>query len=227
MNSTDEDSDDMLVVEPYVHECQTCRDQAAAAAALGRGTRDHPVPHVVIDTTSGPAARAEDVDANARRGDTARSAGGAAAAPDRLRPRIDPTALIARERHATAARVIQPAAHDHDGERDPVAVLRMWPASPRPAATMPAVARRIDDKVVLAHLALDLFRELGQLEASHGATLAPGEPACANPACEARIDALRGGLVEACLLVQRLVMMPATAAEAEARVHELLALIDR
>jgi hypothetical protein len=121
---------------------------------------------------------------------------------------------------------------------DPVAVLRMWPHSVRsrddmsvvpqpvtpssstPLAVLPARSA-IQDKIVLAHLALDLFREL---EAdAHGA---PGSAPCPNQACEARIAALRGGLIEACLLVQRVVMMmPLSDGTVEDHVRELLALI--
>jgi len=91
----------------------------------------------------------------------------------------------------------------------------------------PSGRRPIADKIVLAHLALDLFHELE--EDGHDADAAHGEAAaCTNEACEARINALRGGLVEACLLVQRVVMMaPVANSKLEDHVRELLALLDR
>ena len=126
---------------------------------------------------------------------------------------------------------------------DPVAVLRMWPHSVRarddmsgvplpvaasnslPLAAEPARSAT-PDKIVLAHLALDLFRELEADD--HSAHAAAGAAPCPNRACEARIAALRGGLVEARLLVQRVVMMmPSTDGTVEARVRELLELIER
>lgn len=114
--------------------------------------------------------------------------------------------------------------------RDPAEVLRMWPASvsaapPRP----PPRARRVDDKVELAHLALELFRELGQIgaaeHAGHGGS--HERSACTNHACAARINELRGGLVEACLLVQRVVMMSPATSGVENDVREILELLDR
>src|SRR5262249_11386190 len=91
--------------------------------------------------------------------------------------------------------------------RDPVEVLRMWPHSssvhggcPAPAAPAePAGKHRADDKIALAHLAIDLFREIEGLP--------PAAATCNHQGCEARIQALRGAVIEACLLVQRAVMM--------------------
>ena len=126
---------------------------------------------------------------------------------------------------------------------DPVAVLRMWPHSVRARDDMSGVPQPVtassstplalapvrtatEDKIVLAHLALDLFRELEADD--HSAHAPPGAPPCTNQACEARIAALRGGLVEACLLVQRVVMMmPATNGAMEDQVRELLERIER
>jgi len=139
---------------------------------------------------------------------------------------------------------------------DPVEVLRMWPHSlgtrddlPPPAAppspatpASPAVpvalvapvrgtvplpvssARRpTADKLELAHLALDLSHELAADKAAHA-----DASACSNPACAARSAAQRGRLVEACLLVQRVVMMmPVANREVEDHVRQLLALIER
>jgi hypothetical protein len=114
------------------------------------------------------------------------------------------------------------------GSRDPVAVLRMWPASVGSGPPVTAVRRKVDDKVVLAHLALDLYRELGQAEDGHaGHVTPPAAAACTDPACEARISALRGGLVEACLLIQRVVMMSVKTELVAGQLRELLALIDR
>jgi hypothetical protein len=145
------------------------------------------------------------------------------AIPARVEDRRTPRAALARGTRETTVPTFEL-------ERDPVAVLKMWPATARPPEPapppVPLVRRRVDDKVALAHLALDLYRELGQLDAAHGH--GNGAAAgCGNQACEARISALRGGLVEACLLVQRVVMMPGAIAGVEDDVRELLALVDR
>jgi hypothetical protein len=132
-------------------------------------------------------------------------------------------------------------------ERDPVAVLRAWPHSTRShdvsienartapvenARTAPPPSRgqrRVQDKIVLAHFALDLFREIEDLQAiverAHEVS-EPGAPACADPRCRARANVLRGALVEACLLVQRVAMMaPDEQLDIEDRIHELLELL--
>jgi len=86
---------------------------------------------------------------------------------------------------------------------------------------------------VLAHLALDLFREIEQLQTivERAQGPAPCEPrggACTDPQCAARTDILRGALVEACLLVQRVAMMPPTErVDIEDRIHELLEVLQR
>lgn len=153
-------------------------------------------------------------------------------------------------RNPPASRSLAAGSQPIERPRDPAEVLRMWPASVSPAPPRPPRNRRIDersesggrdpaglaggtratgrrgidDKVELAHLALELYRELGQIAteecASHELS------ACTNQACEARVNALRGGLVEACLLVQRVVMMSPTTSGVEADVRELLALLD-
>jgi hypothetical protein len=128
-------------------------------------------------------------------------------------------------------------------ERDPVAVLRAWPHSTagcgepgerNRAAPPPSRAqRRVEDKIVLAHLALDLFREIDQLQDilqhQHGADASEPEPAaCTDPSCAARSDVLRAALVEACLLVQRVAMRaPAECVDIEDRIHELLQILQR
>lgn len=114
--------------------------------------------------------------------------------------------------------------------RDPAEVLRMWPASvsPAPARAPTKGSHGVNDKVELAHLALELYRELGQVDQIGAMECASHElEACTNQACEARINALRGGLVEACLLVQRVVMMSSATSGVEADVREILALLDR
>ncbi|MGH2901959.1 MAG: hypothetical protein ACRDMZ_25010 [Solirubrobacteraceae bacterium] len=148
-----------------------------------------------------------------------------------------------------------------DLERDPVAVLRAWPhstrshdvpiANARPieharpiansrtvpienARTAPPQSlgqRRIQDKIVLAHFALDLFREIEDLqvivERAHAVT-EPGAAACEDPRCSAQANVLRGALVEACLLVQRVAMMaPDEQLDIEDRIHALLELLRR
>jgi hypothetical protein len=113
--------------------------------------------------------------------------------------------------------------------RDPAEVLRMWPHSssvdddcPAPAHTAPAAPagkHRAEDKIALAHLALDLYREIEGLS--------PAPTTCHDQRCQARIHTLRGALIEACLLVQRAAMMtPLGKAELEGRVRELLALVE-
>lgn len=126
--------------------------------------------------------------------------------------------------------------------RDPIEVLKLWPVSSEPRAdtstarqraTLPAPSPgpHLDDKIKLAHLALDLFREL-----EAGTHAERGEPAlqlrlagdCEDPRCRARANALRGALVEACLLVQRIALMasPRERDEMDDRLRDLLALID-
>jgi len=126
-------------------------------------------------------------------------------------------------------------------ERDPIAVLRAWPHTSasrpelppaRPSSAPPAASRRrVQDKIVLAHLALDLYQEIDQLQAivqrAHDASPAGGEVGtCSDPRCAATTDVLRGALIEACLLVQRVAMMaPAERLDVEDRIHELLELL--
>jgi hypothetical protein len=127
-------------------------------------------------------------------------------------------------------------------ERDPVAVLRAWPHSTGTAAAPPPPSRavsappaprgrRIQDKIVLAHLALDLFQEIDQLQAivqrAHdGSPCDPDTDTCSDPRCAATVDVLRGALVEACLLVQRVAMMPPDERlDIEDRIHDLLELL--
>jgi hypothetical protein len=144
--------------------------------------------------------------------------------------------------HNTAAGVARGPA-PREMERDPVAVLRTWPHSktshgepgerPRTAMAPLQAQRRVEDKIVLAHLALDLFREIEQLqtivERAQGA--APCEPrhaACIDPQCAAKADVLRGALVEACLMVQRVAMMaPTECVDIEDRIHDLLEILQR
>ncbi len=137
--------------------------------------------------------------------------------------------------------ITTPIRGPRDLGRDPVQVLRTWPhsklgpeAPPPPdgarRATMGApAARRVDDKIALAHLALDLYREIGQLEAvaprSHPAHA--GDTACATLGCVARTNALRGALLEACLLVQRVALTPAASPDLEDRIRELLDVLER
>jgi hypothetical protein len=130
-------------------------------------------------------------------------------------------------------------------ERDPADVLRMWPHSigvpeacaapctPAPApAPSPSPSGKLcpNDKIVLAHLALDLYREIDDVQGDTCGThpaQSDAAIACNNQGCEARINVLRGALVEACLLVQRVVMMtPGTKGEVDQRVRELLKLIE-
>lgn len=120
--------------------------------------------------------------------------------------------------------------------RDPAEVLRAWPhsmaarearAAARVAGGTSPAKQRVEDKVTLAHLALDLYREVEQIQAgsrhAHGAHPA----ACTNHGCEVRIDALRGALVEAVLLVQRVAMSPTDRTDIEDRIQELLELLER
>jgi hypothetical protein len=126
-------------------------------------------------------------------------------------------------------------------DRDPVEVLRMWPhstgleghvAATRARLPGPSAQRRFEDKIGLAHLALDLYRELDDIQATgrDAGSVQRAVPAtCDDRRCDARTHALRGALVEACLLVQRAVMMtpsPMAVVEIEDRLRELLELID-
>ncbi|MEO7735281.1 MAG: hypothetical protein ABIY55_30290 [Kofleriaceae bacterium] len=150
---------------------------------------------------------------------------------EQVRISRDPDPLIVRA-HGT-----------RDLERDPIEVLRMWPHSadavedPRTVsrATLPApsVRHRLDDKIVLAHLALDLYRELAEVQADTRGTLPASRVpavACQDARCQARTNALSGALIEACLLVQRVALMAPTAsgkADVAECLRGLVALIDR
>ncbi len=147
---------------------------------------------------------------------------------EQVRLTRDPDPMIARP-HGT-----------RDLERDPVEVLRMWPHSPTTVeqprtvnrATLPAVSHGLDEKIVLAHLALDLYRELEEAQAvTSGRLPVQRAPvvACEDARCWSRTNALRGALIEACLLVQRVALMPPTAsgkADVEDCLRGLLVLVD-
>ncbi len=130
--------------------------------------------------------------------------------------------------------------------RDPIEVLKQWPVSaepgpavPRPTAPpssrptlrAPSSGPHLDEKIRLAHLALDLYRELedGQLAAPVAPPVARSHVGgCQDPVCQAQANALRGALVEACLLVQRMALISPLHQrdEVEDRLRDLLALID-
>lgn len=140
---------------------------------------------------------------------------------------------------STPAPRVEQAQAARDLERDPIEVLRAWPHSrgDREARTaaLRAASRttskpRVEDKITLAHLALDLYREVELIQASsrRAASAQPDATVCTNRSCDARIDALRGALVEACLLVQRVAMTtPTIKSEIEDRIRELLALLEQ
>jgi hypothetical protein len=96
----------------------------------------------------------------------------------------------------------------------------------------PSANHRFEDKIALAHLALDLYRELEEPQAmALGTARVPraAPEGCDNQRCAARTNALRGALVEACLLVQRVALAtpePIAADEVEDRLRDLLALLD-
>ena len=115
--------------------------------------------------------------------------------------------------------------------RDPVAVLRTYPVStldrqdpaalPRQTLRASSPGPHLDNKIQLAHLALDLYREL---ESTREAA-----STCADRRCQARTQALRGALVEACLLVQRVAMMSPDLPRHDdiiERLRDLLAMIE-
>jgi len=163
-------------------------------------------------------------------------------------PPIPPLPIAAPVEPPVRART----AREFETSRDPVEVLRMWPhtlragedvapppplAAPEPAPPAPVpgpgappvstAPRRIEDKVLLAHLALDLYREL-ETDVQGAHVVHTGPDACNNQACEARVNALRGGLVEACLLVQRVALLtPVAKGALEDHVRELLQLLQR
>jgi hypothetical protein len=140
---------------------------------------------------------------------------------------------------STRARGAERAQAARDLERDPIEVLRAWPHSMTGrevrtaalhAASEAAGKPRVDDKIRLAHLALDLYREVELIQASsrRAASAQPEATVCTNRGCDVRIDALRGALIEACLLVQRVAMTTPTArSEIEDRIRELLALLEQ
>jgi hypothetical protein len=157
---------------------------------------------------------------------------------------VDPSGLV-RARGTREQLSVGPAPGPHaarpggpgDLERDPIEVLRAWPhlmaggeagtAARREASALVAKPR-VEDKITLAHLALDLYREVEQIQASsRRAVSAPTDGVvCTNRGCDLRINALRGALVEACLLVQRVAMTPTDRADVEDRIRELLTLLE-
>jgi hypothetical protein len=222
MNRWSNEPSDKVIIDPA--ELEPTGPPAARAISgelripLARGTREQVVTRpmtpesVQIPWPSGLERRSrEDQDTQRER------------APER-RSREDQDTL--RERSAL--------------ERDPIAVLRAWPHSTgtvteppaRPAGALPSRRRRrVQDKIMLAHLALDLYQELDQLQAivqhADDVCLSDTEAApCGDPRCAATTDMLRGALVEACLLVQRVAMAPpAERTDIEDRIHELLAVL--
>jgi hypothetical protein len=128
-----------------------------------------------------------------------------------------------------------------DLERDPAAVLRAWPHStsrhdvpigkPQPAPAQSRGQRRVQDKMALAHFALDLYSEIDELQAivqrADGANDSePDCENCADPRCVAKLNVMRGALLEACLMVQRVALKPPDdPGDIEDRIHELLELL--
>ncbi|MEO8704741.1 MAG: hypothetical protein ABI867_32090 [Kofleriaceae bacterium] len=113
-----------------------------------------------------------------------------------------------------------------DLDRDPVEILRRWPhslaAESPPAASGTHLA---DDKIVLAQLALDLYRELDGISVPTAQTGC--STTCSDPACQLKMSALRGAVLEACLLVQRVVLMtPSNPEEIGDRVRAMLKLVE-
>jgi hypothetical protein len=155
----------------------------------------------------------------------------------------DPAEIRAKGTRQQMPLIRDPGPGEPPASRDPVDVLRMWPVSTRPTLGEPAAEPRatlrapspgphLDEKVRLAHLALDLYRELEDIQCA--ALRAPPVArdhalVCHDPRCTARANALRGALIEACLLVQRLALMTperTSGDEVDDRVRDLLALID-
>jgi hypothetical protein len=150
---------------------------------------------------------------------------------------------LAEDRPATPVNARPRRTREIKCARDPAEVLRMWPHSNGasdehpaaaagflpPAPSAPAGRPRAEDKIILAHLALDLYREIDDLQAeARGKDAAASGSAapCGAQGCEAQINTLRGALIEACLLVQRMAMMtPAVKQEVDGRVRELLKLV--
>jgi hypothetical protein len=133
-------------------------------------------------------------------------------------------------------------------ERDPVAVLRAWPhstvrndppvaraapPSPPPSLSPSRAQRRVRDKITLAHFALDLFSELDELQAivqrvDDASDDEADHAGCTDPRCTAKLNVMRGALLEACLLVQRVAMTPPNEpVDIEDRIHELLELLQQ
>jgi hypothetical protein len=197
-------------------------------SALGRGSEDKIVVELVVEPTSGRILRGDEPGYVRARGTrqnfpplrppmiTASGTGTIQAQS----PPPDPSCESIRE----------PA---RPPVLDPVAVLRSYPVStldrqdataqPRQTLRAPSPGPHLDDKIRLAHLALDLYREL-EAPAGHGAA-----HVCEDRRCHGRMHALRGALVEACLLVQRVAMMSPELTrhdEVVDRLRDLLAAID-
>jgi hypothetical protein len=244
MNSRRDDHHDTVVIDPAELEPTGPASSRAASGelvvSLARGTREQVVARAPADGVTErqlprfPAPSGEITERQLP-------------IMERSLPRIPAPAAKVME----LPRIPEPRGHEQRDdrreraalERDPVAVLRAWPhsttttAAPPPPPPREVVARpsprgrRIQNKIVLAHLALDLFQEIDQLQAivqrAHdGSACDPDSETCSDPRCAATVDVLRGALVEACLLVQRVAMMrPDEPLDIEDRIHELLELL--
>jgi hypothetical protein len=116
-------------------------------------------------------------------------------------------------------------------ERDPIEVLRMWPHSGsfEDPASAGAGNEPADGETDDADLSIPQERTRDWVPARRTAGTPPHVPAaCDGKSCEATIDALRTALNEACLLVQRVVLMPSmSTSEIDERLRELLRTIER
>jgi hypothetical protein len=210
-----DDSDDTVVVDT-VNPGSAISVGGAAPAVTARGTREQ-----------SPLARAPAVTARGTR--------------EQL-PLTREPAVTARGtgEQLPLARDPGPARGTRDlvRERDSVRVLRMWPHSMAMLDERDARAKlvrehgeqRTDERIALARLALEMYREIDDVQAdAHDAHRdQPTSAKCGDPACEARTAALRGALIEACLMVQRVSTLASSVdSETLARVRELLRLIER
>jgi hypothetical protein len=199
-------------------------------SSLYSASQDKIVVEVVVEPTSGRILRADDPGFIRARGTRQQF------------PVLRPLGIVATGTGTIAAQSAPPPVPPAPAPvRDPIAVLRTYPvstldredptATPRQALRAPSPGAHLDDKIRLAHLALELYSELESTGHACGAPLTASEPtrACGDRRCQARTNALRGALVEACLLVQRVALLSPELdrqGDVVARLRELLSVIE-
>src|SRR6185503_4227736 len=152
----------MPVLRPHDLECEARNAERPPVTTTAPTAQPHelehsPTAHAPV-TTAAPTAQSHELEH-----------GPIAHAP------VTTAAPIARLRELERSPVAHPPVTTAPAAspRDPIAVLRAYPHTsgsnaeppPLPRNVPPVSRRRVQDKIVLAHLALDLYQEIDQLQA--------------------------------------------------------------